>query len=133
MTDAAHQEIFAANQKLLDAIVGGDWKTYADLCDPTLTCLEPEARGHVMEGMAFHKFYFDLPAPSPKPAVGTLVTMARPHSVSDSGARRPTRRHPPSGARAAGEPVTAAVEETRVWQKQGGAWKHVHVHRSLPS
>jgi calcium/calmodulin-dependent protein kinase (CaM kinase) II len=31
---------------------------------------------------------------------------------------------------AAGEPVTAHVEETRVWQKIGGSWKHVHFHRS---
>jgi calcium/calmodulin-dependent protein kinase (CaM kinase) II len=133
MTDAAHQEIFAANQKLLDAIVGGDWKTYADLCDPTLTCLEPEARGHVVEGMAFHKFYFDLPAPSPKPAVGTLVTMARPHVrlMGDVAVLAYVRLN--QKLNAAGEPVTAAVEETRVWQKQGGAWKHVHVHRSLPS
>jgi calcium/calmodulin-dependent protein kinase (CaM kinase) II len=30
----------------------------------------------------------------------------------------------------AGAPVTAASEETRVWQKVGGAWKHVHFHRS---
>ena len=28
------------------------------------------------------------------------------------------------------DPITAAVEETRVWQKQGKAWKHVHFHRS---
>lgn len=33
----------------------------------------------------------------------------------------------------AGEPVTVAVEETRVWQRIGGAWKHVHFHRSMPS
>jgi calcium/calmodulin-dependent protein kinase (CaM kinase) II len=29
-----------------------------------------------------------------------------------------------------GQPATATVEETRVWQKQSGAWKHVHFHRS---
>jgi calcium/calmodulin-dependent protein kinase (CaM kinase) II len=32
-----------------------------------------------------------------------------------------------------GSPVTTAVEETRVWQKRDGRWKHVHFHRSLPS
>jgi hypothetical protein len=31
-----------------------------------------------------------------------------------------------------GAPVTRVVEETRVWQRQNGAWKHVHFHRSLP-
>ena len=27
--------------------------------DPQLTCFEPEARGNLIEGMDFHKFYFD--------------------------------------------------------------------------
>jgi calcium/calmodulin-dependent protein kinase (CaM kinase) II len=30
----------------------------------------------------------------------------------------------------AGKPVTASSEETRVWQKLGGRWQHVHFHRS---
>jgi calcium/calmodulin-dependent protein kinase (CaM kinase) II len=29
-----------------------------------------------------------------------------------------------------GKPTTVAMEETRVWQKQMGKWKHVHFHRS---
>ena len=29
-----------------------------------------------------------------------------------------------------GLPVSSAVEETRVWQRQDGKWKHVHFHRS---
>jgi calcium/calmodulin-dependent protein kinase (CaM kinase) II len=32
----------------------------------------------------------------------------------------------------AGRPITALCEETRVWQRIDGAWKHVHFHRSLP-
>jgi calcium/calmodulin-dependent protein kinase (CaM kinase) II len=32
-----------------------------------------------------------------------------------------------------GTPTTKAVEETRVWQKQNGMWKHVHFHRSNPA
>ena len=32
-----------------------------------------------------------------------------------------------------GRPVTRPCEETRLWRKVGGHWKHVHFHRSLPS
>ena len=31
---------------------------------------------------------------------------------------------------ASGNPQTGRMEETRVWQKIGGQWKHVHFHRS---
>ena len=130
MPDAA-AELIALNQKLLNAIVGGDWKTYADLCDPTLTCFEPEARGQLVAGMAFHKFYFDLGSGGAKPAVATVVTMASPNVRllgADAAVLCYVRLN--QKLNAAGEPITAAVEETRVWQKQGGAWKHVHFHRS---
>jgi calcium/calmodulin-dependent protein kinase (CaM kinase) II len=30
----------------------------------------------------------------------------------------------------AGGPTTSACEETRVWQKIGGKWQQVHIHRS---
>ena len=30
----------------------------------------------------------------------------------------------------AGSPVTTHFEETRVWQRIGGKWRHVHIHRS---
>ncbi len=126
-------ELLSLNQKLLNAIVGGDWNTYAALCDATLTCFEPEARGQLVEGMPFHKFYFDLPA-GPKPAVATNVTMASPHVRllgPDAAVLCYLRLNQKLDA--AGVPVTVAVEETRVWQKVGGAWKHVHFHRSLPA
>jgi calcium/calmodulin-dependent protein kinase (CaM kinase) II len=133
-SSTSQQELLALNQKLLNSIVGGDWKTYADLCDPTLTCFEPEARGHVVEGMAFHKFYFDLGAGAPKPPIATVVTMASPHVRMlgpDAAILSYVRLN--QKLNAAGEPVTAAVEETRVWQRTGGKWLHVHFHRSLPS
>src|SRR5436305_762479 len=52
-------ELLALTQRLLDAIAAGDWATYEELCDPTLTAFEPEACGQLVEGLAFHRFYFE--------------------------------------------------------------------------
>lgn len=117
------------SQSLLDSIVEGNWQAYAELCDPSLTCFEPEARGHLVEGMAFHQFYFDG-QPNTK-RINT--TMASPHVriMGDSAIVCYTRLTQVIDA--SNSPVTKAVEETRVWQKIDGQWKHVHFHRSLPS
>ncbi len=122
-------ELLALNQKLLESIVGGDWKTYETLCDPSITCLEPEARGQVVAGMAFHKYYFDLPGSPQKPAKN--VSMAQPHVrlLGHEGAVISYVRLTQS-LDASGSPQTGRMEETRVWQKINGAWKHVHFHRS---
>lgn len=32
---------------------------FRKICDPQLTAFEPEALGNLVEGMDFHKFYFD--------------------------------------------------------------------------
>jgi len=119
-------ELLALNQKLLDAIVSGDWAAYVELCDPTLTAFEPEAKGQLVAGLAFHRFYFDFGKPAPP----RLVTMASPHVrlIGDAAILsyvRLNQKLDPGGA-----PVTAAVEETRVWQKKDGRWWHVHFHRS---
>ena len=117
------------SQSLLDSIVEGNWQAYAELCDESLTCFEPEARGHVVEGLAFHQFYFDG-QPNTK-RINT--TMASPHVriMGDSAIVCYTRlTQVIDGSNA---PMTKAVEETRVWQKIAGQWKHVHFHRSIPS
>src|SRR5271156_1849305 len=53
-------DLLQLNQKLLDSIADGDWAAYQELCDPTLTALEPESHGQLVQGLAFHRFYFDL-------------------------------------------------------------------------
>ena len=128
----AKQEVLAFNQKLLDAIVAGNWETYVALCDPSITCFEPEARGQVVEGMAFHKYYFDLVINPQTPAKN--VTMAQPHvrligtDVAVVSYVRLTQSLDANGI-----PQTGRMEETRVWQKISGQWKHVHFHRSAGS
>jgi hypothetical protein len=123
----AIQEVLAANERLLRSIADGDWKTYAEICDPTITAWEPEGRGHLAEGMAFHKFYFDLGGSSgPR-----NTTVCAPHvrvmgDVAVLSYVRLTQR-----LDASGNPVTGYSEETRVWQRKGNDWKHVHFHRSV--
>jgi calcium/calmodulin-dependent protein kinase (CaM kinase) II len=34
---------------------------------------------------------------------------------------------------AEGKPVTGRCEETRIWQRTEGGWRHVHFHRSAAS
>jgi ketosteroid isomerase-like protein len=123
------QQLLDLNQKLLESIIGGDWKTYKTLCDPSITCFEAEARGQLAVGMAFHKYYFDLPGSPQKPAKN--VTMSQPHVrlMGDNAAVLSYVRLTQS-LDASGQPQTGRVEETRVWQKIDGKWLHVHFHRS---
>jgi calcium/calmodulin-dependent protein kinase (CaM kinase) II len=129
MDDAVTQELLRFNQDLLDAIARADWGRYAELCDPSLTCFEPEACGHLVAGMAFHQFYFNLGGVQGE----HLTTMTSPHvrvmgDVAVVSYVRLNQRLQPDGA-----PITRAVEETRIWQRQKGTWRHVHFHRSLPA
>lgn len=130
MNDAVSQELIALTERLLYSIVTADWKSYAELCAPDLTAFEPEGRGQLIEGLPFHKFYFDLGAPQgPR-----HTTIASPHVrlLGDNVALvcylRLTQR-----LNDAGQPVTVVMEETRIWEKRGGHWQHVHFHRSAPS
>jgi len=126
MSDTAADELLELNQRLLESIAAADWQAYQELCDPTLTAFEPEGRGHLIQELDFHRFYFDLgrsDAPrnttmsSPMVRIMgdvAIVTYVRlVQSLDDSGA-----------------PVTSHCEETRVWQMQQGTWQHVHFHRS---
>ena len=129
---SATDELLSLNQKLLEAIVGGDWQTYESLCDPSITCFEPEARGQLAVGMPFHKYYFDLPGSPQKPAKN--VTMSQPHvRLLGNDAAVICYIRLTQSLDASGTPQTGRVEETRIWQKIGGQWRHVHFHRSANS
>ena len=112
---------------LLKSIIHGDWAAYSELCDPGLTCFEPEALGQLVEGMDFHRFYFELEK-SPTRKVQTTLASPRVRIMGESAIVCYVRLTQSTDAR--GAPATRAVEETRVWHKQNGAWKHVHFHRS---
>jgi calcium/calmodulin-dependent protein kinase (CaM kinase) II len=140
MSEEANQHLLELNQRLLNAIFAGDWKTYAGLCDEQVTCFEPEGLGHLIAGLPFHKFYFDLAesgGASGANCTPTQVTMATPvvKLLGDTALVLYTRL---VQVLTANGPVTKRVEETRVWHKgtargADAAWKLVHVHRSLPA
>jgi calcium/calmodulin-dependent protein kinase (CaM kinase) II len=119
-------ELLALNQQLLDAIAQGDWGTYAELCDPSLTAFEPEALGRIVEGLDFHRFYFKLSGGQVKPQ--NSMCDARVRLMGDVAVVAYYRLT--QFVDADGHPGTRGTEETRVWQRQHGRWRHVHFHRS---
>ena len=126
MDDPQYDEILALNQRLLHSIADGDWQTYSELSDASLTAFEPEAAGQLIEGLKFHEYYFKLP----KPAGPRNTTMVAPcvramGPVAVIAYTRLVQR-----LDATGRPETESVNETRVWHKVNGVWKHVHFHRS---
>jgi calcium/calmodulin-dependent protein kinase (CaM kinase) II len=127
MSISQDPELVELTKQLLASIAARDWKLYAELCDERMTCFEPEARGHLVEGLAFHKYYFDLPATG-----GTRnTTLVAPHVRmlgSDAAVVSYVRLIQVTSA--SGQSETVAFEETRVWQRINGRWKHVHFHRS---
>ena len=125
--DPTAAEVLEQNQLLLDSIARGDWATYQALCDPSVTAFEPEAHGALVEGLQFHYFYFDM---SPRATRQAQTTMIAPkvRVMGDSAFVayvRLNQREMPDGT--AG---SQAFAETRIWQKQGEHWKHVHFHRT---
>jgi ketosteroid isomerase-like protein len=127
----AEHEILAATEDLLSAIFRGDWSTYAELCAEDMTAIEPEGRGHLIKGLGFHRIYFpDAPRPVPAPGQGPMVTISSPHIRVMGDAAVIVYVRLVQSRTEAGEFVTSASEETRIWQRIGGKWKHVHFHRS---
>jgi calcium/calmodulin-dependent protein kinase (CaM kinase) II len=111
---------------LLEAIAQGDWATYEKLCDPSLTAFEPEANGQLVDGLDFHRFYFRLGGSRGPHA--TTMCQPRVRLMGDVAVVTYVRLNQRVGPD--GQPTVSSFEETRVWQRQGETWKHVHFHRS---
>lgn len=125
-------------QELLNSIATGDYETYQSLCAIDLTCFEPECEGHLVQGLPFHKFFFDLPpSPDVKKAPPATVTMSGVH-VRRLGETATVVSYVrinqlfsvnQDGSMVGGPRITKSCE-TRVWENVGGVWKNVHMHRS---
>src|SRR5262245_38354603 len=125
MTDPV-TELLALTQRLLDAIAAGDWATYEELCADDLTAFEPEACGQLVEGLPFHRFYFNLPNRGQRRQ--TTMAGTRVRVMGEVAVVTYVRVNQISGPD--GEPRSTAFAETRIWQRQDGPWRHVHFHRS---
>lgn len=130
------------------------------MCDPAVTAFEPEALGNLVEGLDFHRFYFEnceLKQTSCytllcKKTLRGHLTMFTCPSVSAVWSKNSKPVHTTIlnphihlvGDEAAciayvrvtqyidsnGTPRTAQSEETRVWHRRDGKWQIVHFHRS---
>jgi hypothetical protein len=125
MPDTTVQELLSLNQQLLESIAQADWATYERLCDPSLTAFEPEALGHLVEGMAFHRFYFDLKSSGPR---NTTMVAPQVRLLGDTAVIAYVRLVQRLDEQQ--RPITVECEETRIWHKGAHGWRHVHFHRS---
>jgi ketosteroid isomerase-like protein len=126
MGETTAEELLRLNQRLLDAIALADWAVYQELCDPSLTAFEPEGKGQLVEGLDFHHFYFRLGGRRGEHQ--TTMSSPKVRIMGDVAVLAYVRLN--QRVDVDGSPVTSAVEETRVWERQDGKWKHVHFHRS---
>ncbi|XP_068575213.1 calcium/calmodulin-dependent protein kinase type II subunit gamma isoform X5 [Cebidichthys violaceus] len=123
------QEIIKMTEQLIEAINNGDFEAYTRICDPGLTSFEPEALGNLVEGMDFHKFYFEnLLSKNSKP-VHTTILNPHVHLIGEDAACiayiRLTQYMDGQG-----RPRSCQSEETRVWHRRDAKWLNVHFHCS---
>ncbi|XP_031845198.1 calcium/calmodulin-dependent protein kinase II isoform X5 [Nomia melanderi] len=128
--DARRQEIIKMTEQLIESINIGDFEAYTKICDPHLTAFEPEALGNLVEGMDFHKFYFDNAVLGKNcKAVNTTILNPHVHLLGEDAACiayvRLTQYMDKHGVA-----HTQQSEESRVWHKRDNKWQNVHFHRS---
>ncbi|XP_036402291.1 calcium/calmodulin-dependent protein kinase type II delta chain isoform X7 [Megalops cyprinoides] len=123
------QEIIKITEQLIEAINNGDFEAYTRICDPGLTSFEPEALGNLVEGMDFHKFYFEnLLSKNSKP-VHTTILNPHVHLIGEDAACIAYIRLT-QYIDSQGRPRSSQSEETRVWHRRDSKWLNVHFHCS---
>ncbi|XP_067277289.1 calcium/calmodulin-dependent protein kinase type II subunit gamma isoform X15 [Pseudorasbora parva] len=126
---ARKQEIIKITEQLIEAINNGDFEAYTRICDPGLTSFEPEALGNLVEGMDFHKFYFEnLLSKNSKP-VHTTILNPHVHLIGEDAACIAYIRLT-QYIDSQGRPRSSQSEETRVWHRREAKWLNIHFHCS---
>ncbi|XP_071039824.1 calcium/calmodulin-dependent protein kinase type II delta chain isoform X3 [Parasteatoda tepidariorum] len=129
LLDPRKQEVIKLTEQLVEAVNSGDYECYTKFCDPHMTAFEPESLGNLVEGMDFHKFYFDNVLGKNSKTVHSTILNPSVHLLGDDAACiayiRLTQYMDKSGMA-----HTLQSEETRVWSKKDGKWQNVHFHMS---
>uniref|UniRef100_A0AAY4AZ88 calcium/calmodulin-dependent protein kinase n=1 Tax=Denticeps clupeoides TaxID=299321 RepID=A0AAY4AZ88_9TELE len=126
---ATAAEIIKITEQLIEAINNGDFEAYAKICDPGLTSFEPEALGNLVEGMDFHRFYFEnLLSKNSKP-IHTTILNPHVHLIGEDAACIAYIRLT-QFVDGQGRPRSSQSEETRVWYRRDSKWQNVHFHCS---
>lgn len=150
-TAMTRDHLLKLTQQLLDSITQGDYATYQALCDPQLTCFEPEAGSSLIQGLPFHQFFFNKPNTTIQSQQNTdnNTHTSSPYSPSPiTTIASPCLRLCGSNADVAILAYTRLVQrwtrsengdysadistsqETRIWEKTGKGWQIIHLHRS---
>ncbi|XP_052335209.1 calcium/calmodulin-dependent protein kinase type II delta chain-like isoform X10 [Oncorhynchus keta] len=123
------QEIIKITEQLIQAVNNGDFEAYAKICDPGLTSFEPEALGNLVEGMDFHRFYFEnLLSKNSKP-IHTTILNPHVHLIGEDAACIAYIRLT-QFVDGLGHPRSSQSEETRVWHRRDSKWQNIHFHCS---
>ncbi|XP_042565227.1 calcium/calmodulin-dependent protein kinase type II subunit beta isoform X6 [Clupea harengus] len=126
---ARKQEIIKITEQLIEAVNNGDFEAYAKICDPGLTSFEPEALGNLVEGMDFHRFYFEnLLSKNSKP-IHTTILNPHVHLIGEDAACIAYIRLT-QFVDGQGRPRSSQSEETRVWHRRDSKWQNIHFHCS---
>ena len=126
------QQIIGLTEILIDSNLANDWETYSSLCDPYLTTREPGPQGRVVEGLQFHKRYFDLNRGERNRGGQTTMRDPEVKLLSERAAAVSYSRFAPGNDRDF-RSVGSSVRETRVWEVINGRWLNVHFHQSGPT
>lgn len=128
--DSVRMEIIRLTEQWIAYCTVGDFEAFTRLVDPGITCFMPGTCGNMVEGLDFHKFFFDNVVSRSAKSSNTYVLNPYVHLLGNSAAciafTRLTQYIDRSGL-----PHTQQSEDTVVWLKRSSGWQIVHIHRSV--
>jgi ketosteroid isomerase-like protein len=126
--DETQQELLNITWRMLNAIHLGDAEIYGSLCTNDLSCFEDVCQYRI-DGLEFHLDLIRQMSQNPalKPARFDILSPRIQVYGDQTGIVTYTRLMTYDEG---GKPRWSTFNETRIFIKQGGAWKMAHFHRS---